>query len=80
VRRTYSICARADSGELRIAVKRRPGGAFSGFATTTLAAGDFLDVLPPSGAFTLTPDPARTVVTYCAGLPFDGTRATSRAA
>lgn len=28
----------------------------------------------------LAPDPARTVVTYCAGLPFDGTRATSRAA
>jgi ferredoxin-NADP reductase/fatty acid desaturase len=59
VRRTYSICAPADSGQLRIAVKRRPGGAFSGFATTTLAAGDFLDVLPPSGTFTLVPDPAR---------------------
>jgi len=26
------------------------------------------------------PDPAPTVVTYCAGLPFDGTRATWRAA
>jgi ferredoxin-NADP reductase/fatty acid desaturase len=60
VRRTYSICAPAESGELRIAVKRRPGGAFSGFATTTLAVGDFLDVLPPSGGFTLTPDPSRT--------------------
>ncbi|MEV6627394.1 fatty acid desaturase [Amycolatopsis sp. NPDC051106] len=60
VRRTYSICAPAASGELRIAVKRRPGGAFSGFATTTLAVGDFLDVLPPSGGFTLTPDPSRT--------------------
>ncbi|MGW4524556.1 fatty acid desaturase [Amycolatopsis sp. NPDC004378] len=60
VRRTYSICAPADAGDLRIAVKRRPGGAFSGFATTTLAEGDFLDVLPPSGGFTLTPDPART--------------------
>lgn len=60
VRRTYSICAPAASGELRIAVKRRPGGAFSGFATTTLAVGDFLDVLPPSGGFTLTPEPSRT--------------------
>ncbi|MDQ7806907.1 fatty acid desaturase [Amycolatopsis sp. A133] len=60
VRRTYSICAPSDSGRLRIAVKRRPGGAFSGFATTTLAEGDVLDVLPPSGAFTHTPDPART--------------------
>ncbi|MFJ1765176.1 fatty acid desaturase [Amycolatopsis sp. NPDC088138] len=60
VRRTYSICAPADSGELRIAVKRRAGGAFSGFAATKLAAGDYLDVLPPSGGFTLVPDPART--------------------
>lgn len=60
VRRTYSICAPAGTGDLRIAVKRRPGGVFSGFATTTLAAGDFLDVLPPSGGFTLVPDPART--------------------
>lgn len=60
VRRTYSICAPAESGELRIAVKRRPGGAFSSHATTALAAGDFLDVLPPSGGFTHTPDPART--------------------
>ncbi|MEU8633359.1 fatty acid desaturase [Amycolatopsis sp. NPDC048633] len=60
VRRTYSICAPVQSGDLRIAVKRRPGGAFSGFATTTLAVGDFLDVLPPSGGFTLTPDPSRT--------------------
>ena len=60
VRRTYSICAPAGSGELRIAVKKRAGGAFSGFATTTLTAGDFLDVLPPSGGFTLVPDPART--------------------
>lgn len=60
VRRTYSICAPATSGELRIAVKRRPGGVFSGFATTTLAVGDFLDVLPPTGGFTLTPDPSRT--------------------
>ncbi|UOZ06558.1 fatty acid desaturase [Amycolatopsis sp. WQ 127309] len=60
VRRTYSICAPAGSGDLRIVVKRRPGGAFSGFATTALTAGQFLDVLPPSGGFTLVPDPARS--------------------
>jgi ferredoxin-NADP reductase len=60
VRRTYSICAPADSGELRIAVKRRDGGAFSSFATTALKAGDTLDVLPPSGGFTHVPAPGRT--------------------
>jgi len=61
VRRTYSICAPAGSGELRIAVKRREGGAFSSYATTSLKEGDFLDVLPPTGGFTLVPRPGHYV-------------------
>jgi ferredoxin-NADP reductase/fatty acid desaturase len=59
VRRTYSICAAADSGELRIAVKRRDGGLFSTHVHTTLRPGDLLEVLPPTGGFTLTPDMRR---------------------
>jgi len=61
VRRTYSICAPAGSGELRIAVKRREGGAFSSYATTSLKEGDFLDVLAPTGSFTLAPRPGHYV-------------------
>lgn len=57
VRRSYSICANANSGKLRIGVKRLPGGAFSTFATTALSAGDTLEVMPPVGDFTITPDP-----------------------
>ncbi|WP_329064975.1 fatty acid desaturase [Amycolatopsis sp. NBC_01480] len=59
VRRTYSICSAEGSGLLRIAVRRRDGGAFSSYANSQLRAGDQLDVLPPSGGFTLTPVPGR---------------------
>jgi ring-1,2-phenylacetyl-CoA epoxidase subunit PaaE len=56
VRRSYSICANANSGTLRVGVKRLPGGAFSTYATGRLRAGDTLDVMPPVGDFTITPD------------------------
>jgi ring-1,2-phenylacetyl-CoA epoxidase subunit PaaE len=57
VRRSYSICANANSGKLRIGVKRLRGGAFSTFATTELAAGEVLEVAPPTGEFTIDPEP-----------------------
>ncbi len=37
VRRSYSICAPAGHGQLRIGVKVLPGGHFSGFAAGTPA-------------------------------------------
>ena len=36
LRRSYSICTPTDGGELRIAVKRVAGGAFSGYAHAKL--------------------------------------------
>jgi phenylacetate-CoA oxygenase/reductase PaaK subunit len=57
VRRSYSICANAISGKLRIGVKRLPGGAFSTWATTALMAGTELEVMPPVGDFTVVPEP-----------------------
>jgi ring-1,2-phenylacetyl-CoA epoxidase subunit PaaE len=51
VRRSYSICAPAGSGLLRIGVKVLPGGHFSGFAAGRLAVGDVLEVMTPSGHF-----------------------------
>lgn len=59
VRRSYSICANANTGRLRVGVKRLPGGVFSTWATTRLAAGDALQVAPPVGEFTIDPDPGR---------------------
>jgi ring-1,2-phenylacetyl-CoA epoxidase subunit PaaE len=57
VRRSYSICANANGGKLRIGVKQLPGGAFSSWATTKLVAGAELEVMPPVGEFTIVPEP-----------------------
>ncbi|CAA9409414.1 1,2-phenylacetyl-CoA epoxidase subunit PaaE [uncultured Nocardioides sp.] len=57
VRRSYSICTSPSSGVLRIGVKRLPGGAFSDQVVGALAPGDRLQVMTPSGRFTVTPDP-----------------------
>jgi len=57
VRRSYSICANANERVLRIGIKRIPGGRFSTWATTELRPGESLEVMPPVGEFTITPDP-----------------------
>lgn len=69
VRRSYSICSGPDEGELRIAVKRVDGGAFSGWATEELRVGDRLDVMTPTGRFGIAPAPeeARIYVGFAAG-------------
>ena len=51
LRRAYSICSAPDDSELRIAIKRVPGGRFSAWATTDLIIGDTLDVMTPMGRF-----------------------------
>src|SRR5438128_6333697 len=69
VRRSYSICSGPDDGELRIAVKKVDGGAFSSWAADELKPGDELDVLTPTGRFGVTPAPedARIYVGFAAG-------------
>jgi ring-1,2-phenylacetyl-CoA epoxidase subunit PaaE len=59
LRRSYSICANANGGKLRVGIKRLPGGAFSTWATTRLVAGDIIGVMPPVGEFTIQPEPNR---------------------
>lgn len=51
VRRSYSICSAPHENELRVAVKKITGGAFSAFANIDLQPGDMLEVLPPTGKF-----------------------------
>jgi len=69
VRRSYSICSGPDDGELRIAVKRIDGGAFSSWAADELKAGDELDVMTPTGRFGVVaaPEQARIYVGFAAG-------------
>ncbi len=68
-RRSYSICAPAGSGKLRIGVKKLPGGVFSTFASEQVQAGDVLEVMPPVGEFTIDidPDKPRKAVAIAAG-------------
>jgi ring-1,2-phenylacetyl-CoA epoxidase subunit PaaE len=69
VRRSYSICSGPDDGELRIAVKKVDGGAFSSWAADELKCGDELDVMTPTGRFgvALAPEQARVYVGFAAG-------------
>ena len=55
IRRSYSICADAGLGDLRVGIRRLDGGGFSTWATKELQVGDLLDVMPPVGEFTLPP-------------------------
>ncbi len=56
VRRSYSICSAVQDDELRIAIKRTPGGAFSTWANDTLRPGVAIDVMPPMGHFNVALD------------------------
>jgi ring-1,2-phenylacetyl-CoA epoxidase subunit PaaE len=70
VRRSYSICAGLDDGELRIAVKRIAGGVFSAYANEALAPGIALDVMTPMGRFVLpeaAPGKGRIIAAFAAG-------------
>jgi len=51
VRRSYSICAAPFENELKVAVKKVPGGKFSSYANDVLQEGEELEVLPPTGKF-----------------------------
>lgn len=51
LRRSYSICAGVDDGELRVGVRRVKGGRFSNWINTELRVGDTLQVFPPQGHF-----------------------------
>src|SRR5260370_10069896 len=57
VRRSYSICSGPDDGELRIAVQKVDGGAFSSWAADALKPGDEPELITPTGRFGIAPAP-----------------------
>ncbi len=69
IRRCYSISSGLDDRELRVVIKKVPGGIFSEFANTELRAGMTLDVMTPTGTFTKAIDPgvARNYVGFAVG-------------
>lgn len=68
-RRSYSICSSPSDNELRVAIKKQEGGRFSSHANKNLIAGDYIDVLPPTGQFftRLRPDQAKHYLALAAG-------------
>ena len=51
LRRSYSICAGVDDGELRVGVRKVRGGVFSNWINASLKPGDTLSVMAPQGRF-----------------------------
>ena len=67
VRRSYSICSSEDE-PLSVLVKKIPEGVFSHYAMHQLKEGDVLEVQPPEGKFTLSPNLAdKTLMAFAAG-------------
>jgi ring-1,2-phenylacetyl-CoA epoxidase subunit PaaE len=51
LRRSYSICAGVDDGELRVGVRKVAGGVFSNWINEELKPGDTISVMAPQGRF-----------------------------
>jgi ring-1,2-phenylacetyl-CoA epoxidase subunit PaaE len=51
LRRSYSICAGVDDGELRVGVRKVAGGRFSNWINESLKPGDTIAVMAPQGRF-----------------------------
>jgi ring-1,2-phenylacetyl-CoA epoxidase subunit PaaE len=69
LRRNYSICTSPFDNQLKVAVKKAGDGVFSTWANKELKAGDYLDVLPPTGKFytELNPSQKKNYVAFAAG-------------
>jgi ring-1,2-phenylacetyl-CoA epoxidase subunit PaaE len=58
LRRSYSICAGVDDGELRVGVRKVKGGVFSNWINAHLKPGDVINVMAPQGRFFVELDPS----------------------
>ncbi len=69
LRRSYSICAGRDEGALRVGIKRVDGGCFSTWANEELEVGEWLEAMPPMGAFhsRIDPEQACNYVAFAGG-------------
>ncbi len=70
LRRSYSICAGVEDAELRVAIKKVSGGAFSTWVNADgIKVGDVVEVMTPEGRFHTPLDPAhaKQYVAFAAG-------------
>ena len=66
-RRSYSFCTIPGNDHPAITVKKVKGGKVSKYLCDTLTAGDEIEVMPPEGRFTVTPDADRKATYYMFG-------------
>lgn len=67
VRRSYSLSSSPNESDFRIAVKKIEGGKMSSFLNDILKEGDELEVMTPTGNFSLTPANDKYYVGFAAG-------------
>ena len=69
LRRSYSICSAVQDGDLRIAVKKAPGGTFSNWVNEQVRPGQVIEVMPPMGHFNvpLNPENRKHYLGFAAG-------------
>ena len=69
IRRDYSICSSANSGNLTVAIKAVENGTFSTYANEKLNVGDVLEVAEPNGRFVFeaNKERTRTIASFAAG-------------
>lgn len=69
VRRSYSLCSSPLDNKWQVAVKLIPGGKFSTHINETLATGDTLEVMAPSGKFGVEakPNESKNYLFFAAG-------------
>lgn len=58
LRRSYSICSARQDRQLRVAIKRVPGGLFSNWANESFVPGQSIEAMPPMGQFNVPLDAA----------------------
>ncbi|AVR96472.1 NO-inducible flavohemoprotein [Pseudoduganella armeniaca] len=66
-RRQYSLSAAANGKSYQISVKREPGGKVSNHLHDSVQVGDVVELLPPSGAFTIS-DSDKPIVLISGGV------------
>lgn len=69
IRRSYSLCSAPYENVWRVAVKQVDNGKFSTYANNELKVGQEMEVMTPTGNFTVSPDPStsRSIVLFAAG-------------
>lgn len=63
-RRAYSLCTSPSENAWGVTIKMVDNGVVSAYILNNCREGDLVDVMPPEGLFTLTPDPERRRVYY----------------